>query len=400
MGGDQKESFMLVEDESDRLLMVPGPTPVHRRILDALHQPTIWHGSRAMADTVRECQEGLRRLCGTQTEAVFVFGGSGTLAQEAAILNLVAPGERLLVLSNGFFGDRFGVIAERFGIVVEKLSAPWGKAVEPDELEAHLATSPCRAVTITHVDTSTGVTAPVVELARIAKRSGALVILDAVCSLGGMPVLMDSWEIDIVLSGAQKALGVPPGLAILIAAEGAMARRRALASISAFYTDLLNWEPSMKNPETYFSTHAVNLFYALREGLRMALHEGLERRFARHGVMARQFRAGMGALGFRSLTDDRFQAHTMSVLAYPAGVDDEAFREALAGHGVVASGAIGEFKETGIRFGHMGNISSADVLSTIAAAESALADVGIAVTPGVGLRAAQSAAPHIPATPI
>jgi aspartate aminotransferase-like enzyme len=382
---------MLTLDEADKLLMIPGPTPVQREILTAIAEPTISHTSRPMADIVERCLEGLRAIAQTERGRVFVFGGSGTLAQEAAVVNLVAPGERLLVVSNGFFGDRFVPIAEAHGITVERLAASWGESVTGEQLEERLAAGKVRAVALTHVDTSTGVCAPVRELAGIARRRGALVIVDAVCSFGGAPLAMDEWGIDVVLTGAQKALGVPPGLTILAVSEEAWQRRRALPRVTSYYADLLNWEASMADPQVYFSTHAVNLFYALRAAIEIILGEGLNERYDRHERLARGFRAGAEAIGLSSLTGWRYLAPTMSVLAYPTDVPDERFRSELGRRGVVAAGCLGEFKGRGVRFGHMGNIDQAEIVQTIAAIEDTLLALGRDIEPGAGLAAAQRA---------
>lgn len=378
---------MLIEDDLDRLVMVPGPTPVHRTILHALAEPTLWHSSDAMARIVLRCQEGIRKVVHAQDARVFIFGGSGTLAQEAAIVNLVAPGERLVVASNGFFGDRFAAIGEAHGIQSDRVAARWGSSVTADELGDALRTRPARAVTITHVDTSTGTAAPIADLIKIAKSQGAFTVLDSVCGLGGMPVDMSALGVDVVLSGAQKALGVPPGLAILAVSEVAMRRRKELGRIASYYADLSNWEASMESPQTYFSTHAVNLFYALARALDLIDEEGLDARYARHERQAAAFRAGMGAVGFRPFTEKPYLAPTLSVLEAPEGLDVEGYRLALAHAGVVAAPNLGELKGRGLRFGHMGNITESDILRTLGAAEAALESLGIDSTAGLAVGA-------------
>ncbi len=378
---------MLITGETDKLLMIPGPTPVMPDILDALAEPTVSHTSSYLAGIIRYCQDAIRMIAGSADASVFLFGGSGTLAQEAAVANLLAPGDRLLVVSNGVFGDRFVPIARAHGVEATSLTAEWGGSVTPDELDRALASGGFRAVTLTHVETSTGVMAPVADLARVAQRHRALVIVDAVCSLAGAPVEMDAWGLDIVLSGAQKALGVPPGLSILAASSRAMDRRRGLDSVSTYYADFLNWEPAMLDPRVYFSTHAVNLFYALKAALDVILAEGLESRFARHCALAGSFRAGAGALGFTPLTDQRFLAPTMSVAAYPDGIDDARVLIPLSEDGVVAAGCLGAARGTGARFGHMGNITHEDILRALDAMERVLKAAGLDIARGAGLAA-------------
>jgi alanine-glyoxylate transaminase / serine-glyoxylate transaminase / serine-pyruvate transaminase len=352
---------MFRPDGADSLLMIPGPTPVAPEILAALAEPTIAHTSAGLATIVGHCQVGIRSVAGAEAATVFLFAGSGTLAQEAAIVNLVPPGASLLVTSNGYFGDRFRDIAEAHGMAVSHLAAEPGKSVSPDALDEQLGESGATTVTLTHVDTATGVAAPLRELVRVAKKHGALVIVDAVCSLGGMQLDMDAWGIDVVLSGAQKALGVPPGLVILAVSEAAMARRRSINRVPSYYADLLNWEASMRDPKQYFSTHAVNLFYALDVALQRIADEGLSARIARHVAMSQSFRAGMAALSFSPMTDPAVLAPTLSVLAYPVGVDDQKFRDELTARGVIAAGCLGSWRGKGVRFGHMGNMTTQDI---------------------------------------
>ncbi len=362
-------------EDLDKLLMIPGPTPVLPEILDAIAQPTISHTSPAMARVVSRCLEGIGEVAGAHNGQPFVFAGAGTLAQEAAIVNLVAPGERLLVVSNGFFSDRFTPMAIAHGIEVETIAARWGESVTPEQLRQRLDGGDFRAVTFTQVETSTGVQAPISALAAVAREAGALVIVDAVCALGGVPVDMDDRGIDILLSGAQKALGVPPGLSILVASERALERRREMGRIAAYYADLLNWLPSMLNPTVYFSTHAVNLFYGLQAALEVIETEGLMARYARHRTLADSFRQSMASLGFTPLTSAEYLAPTLSVLAYPDGVSDEAFRAALSRRGVVAAACLGSFKGKGVRVGHMGNITESEIARTVSAVQGALAEV-------------------------
>jgi aspartate aminotransferase-like enzyme len=381
---------MLITEEPDKLLLIPGPTPVERTILAALSVPTISHTSAPMAEIVSACLDGLRFIAETREAQPFVFGGSGTLAQEAAVVNLVAPGERLLIASNGFFGDRFAPIARAHGIEVEHLKARWGESVTPGQLEHALARTACRAIAITQVETSTGTLAPVEALAAEARQHGALVIVDAVCAFAGTPTLMDAWGIDVLVTGAQKALGMPPGLSILLASPAALARRRQMPAIASYYADLLNWLPSMEDPTVYFSTHAVNLFYALRAALELIRNEGLERRFARHDLQARAFRAGAEALGFRPLTDPRHLAPTLSVLRYPEDISDEEFRAELSRRGVVAAACLGEFNGIGVRFGHMGNIGDAEIVQALWGMESTLRALNVRIKSGAGVAAAQA----------
>jgi aspartate aminotransferase-like enzyme len=202
---------------------------------------------------------------------------------------------------------------------------------------------------------------------------------------------MDDCGLDAVLSGGQKALGVPPGLSILAVSPRGLERRRSLGRVSAYYADLLNWEASMSSPQTYFSTHSVNLFYALGAALDIIAGEGSEKRYDRHRTLGAAFRAGVEALGFGLLTDGRFLAPTMSVVSYPDGVVDADFLAGLSRNGVVAAGCLGEFKGRGARFGHMGNLGPGELLRALAAVERTLHELGVDVPVGQGVAAAQDA---------
>jgi alanine-glyoxylate transaminase/serine-glyoxylate transaminase/serine-pyruvate transaminase len=365
---------MLARSEKDKLLMIPGPTPVHWEILQALGEPPISHTGPEIAAIMRRALQLLHELMDNADGHVFVFAGSGTLAQEAAVVNFVEPGQRLLVASNGYFGDRFVPIARAHGIDVEVLAARWGTSVTPDELARVLDRGRFVAVTLTHVETSTGVMAPLEELVTVAHECDVLCIVDGVCALGGIPEPMKRSSIDVLLSGAQKALGVPPGLSILGVSHQAWERReRRSTPVNAYYADLSNWLPSMQDPQRYFSTHAVNLMYALRTALEIIVVEGFEARYARHRQLAEQFRAGMAELGFEPVTDPQYLAPTLSVLRVPHELNPHDLRQELARQGVIAAAALGEFADTALRFGHMGNISAAEIAQTLAATKSALA---------------------------
>jgi len=293
-----------------------------------------------------------------------------------ALLNTVAPGEKLLVLSQGYFGDRMAEIARAFGLAVDVVQSRWGTVVAPEELAAALRQTAYRAVAVTHVDTATGSCAPVEEYANIVRPTGALLIVDGVCATGGIPERMDDWGIDVVLTAAQKCFGVPPGLAVLVLSERALAKRRSLPSIPAYYSDLLRWLPIMNDPARYFSTPCVNEIRSFAEGTRIVLEEGIENRFRRHALFARAIRSGLGELGFAFLTDPGCLAATLSVAVYPEGVDDRAFRTRYAEKGVVVAGGLAQTDGRVFRMGHMGNLTADQVAFALGALEETLAELG------------------------
>ena len=303
------------------LTMIPGPTPVHERILTELARPTVSHMAPSFIETFRSCLSELRQIVRTESAQPFVVAGAGTLAMEMALVNLLAAGERLLIVSHGYFGDRYVELAEALALDFDVLRSEWGLAVRPEELERYLSTRSYAAVAMTHVDTSTGTAAPLEDYCSLLSGRDELIIVDGVCATAGMEERFDEWGLDVLLTGAQKALGAPPGVAILVVSDRAMARRRSRSAVPAYYADLLRWEPIMQNPGLYFSTPAVNELLALREATRLVLEEGLEQRFARHRRIAAAVRAGLAAVDCEPFTAADCRADTLSVMRYPEGID-------------------------------------------------------------------------------
>ena len=349
----------------EKLLLIPGPSPVVPRVLEALARPTVAHTSPETADDLKDARTNLKAAVFTASGEPIVFAGAGTLSMEVALLNVAGPNDRVLVLSQGYFGDRMGQICEAFGIPFDILRSPWGRAVAAGELESAVGRRRYGVVAVTHVDTGTGACAPVKAYADVLKGRDAITIVDGVCATGGIEERMDDWEIDIVLTAAQKCIGAPPGLAVAVFSERAVAKRRSLPSIPAYYADLLRWLPSMKDPRVYFSTHGVNMIRAFAEATRIMMEEGLPARFARHALNARAIRAGLARLGFSLFTGEDFLASTLSVVRYPEGIDDAVFRRAYAESGYVVAGGLGETAGRVFRMGHMGNLTSVQALAAI-----------------------------------
>jgi alanine-glyoxylate transaminase/serine-glyoxylate transaminase/serine-pyruvate transaminase len=374
----------------DKLLLIPGPSPVHPRILAALAAPTVAHTSPEMAADMTAALDGLKTIVSSAAGEPFVIAGAGTLSMEMAVLNVAGPGDRILILSQGYFGDRMEQICRSFGIPHDVLRAPWGSAVPAETLADRIRENRYGIVCATHVDTSTGACAPIEAYGRVLRDSGLLYIVDGVCATGGIDERMDDWGIDVVLTAAQKAFGAPPGLAICVFSERAMAKRKSLASVPAYYSDILRWVPVMKNPKKYFSTHGVNEIRAFAEAVRMMLEEGMPARFARHARTARAFRAALAVLGFALFTEPAYRADTISVPLYPAGVDDAAFRTVLGRNGVAVAGGLAETAGKLFRLGHMGNLNSAQVLFAVEAIEKTLLELGHPFSAGAAVAAARA----------
>ncbi|MEK4423612.1 pyridoxal-phosphate-dependent aminotransferase family protein [Solibacillus sp. FSL K6-1523] len=346
------------------LLLVPGPTPVVDEIYDALASETRGHTDPRFVAIFKNAIEQTKKLFNTKSE-VYVVAGSGTLAMEMAIVNTVGKGERLLVISHGYFGDRFTPLANAFGIEVEVLQSAWGERVDPQLVAETLKTNTFKAVTITHADTSTGVMSDLEALVPIIKDAGALVIVDGVVATAALEEDMskaygnnEAYKIDVVLTGSQKAIGIPPGLAIIAFSEQALAAREALGQIPAYYADINCWRGVMDNPATYFATPPVNLIYAYDAALKIVLAEGMEAREARHIAFGKAVRAALRSYGMTPLADESVAAPTLSCILYPEGVEDGAFRASLAERGIIVAGSLAHLAGKAFRIGHMGNTTA------------------------------------------
>ena len=368
------------------LVMIPGPTPVADPIRQAMSIQTYGHTYGEFVKIYTECLQGLKTIF--QADRMVVIGGAGTLSMEMALINTVRAGDSLLIISHGLFGDRFLPIAKALGIQADVLTCPPGERVPLDQLEAHLAAKKYAAVTLTHVDTSSGVMGQAREVGELAKKYDTLYILDGVCASAGLPEPMTEYGVDIVLTTCQKAFGTPPGLTMLALSQKALDRRESIDSVCGYYTDWKNWLPIMDNPSLYFATPPVNHIAALNESVRMILTEGLPARYSRHEKIARSIRAGLAAIGLKPVTKPEALAPTLSVVLYPDGIDDAAFRAEMEKNGVVVAGGVGALKGKIFRIGHMGNICINEVILTLAAIERSLAALGYSLTPGAAVGAA------------
>jgi aspartate aminotransferase-like enzyme len=374
----------------EKLLLIPGPTPVHPRILNALSQPTLSHVSPEFVAEMKEALENLKSILFCQKGESFIVAGAGTLAMEMAILNTIAKQEKLLVLSQGYFGKRMEKIAQSFGLDCDVLQGEEREAVGIDALDDHLSQHTYAAVVATHVDTATGICAPISEYARIIGKHESFFIVDGVCATGGIEERMDDWGLDVVLTAAQKCFGVPPGLAVLVVSDRVIQKRESMKGIPAFYADLLNWLPIMKDPSKYFSTPCVNEIRAFFEGTKIMLDEGMENRFARHARIAKTIRDELLGLGFSFVPENSYLADTLSVVRYPDGIDDGAFRKAFAENGVIVAGGLGNWAGKVFRMGHMGNLSFSQVYFAFDALKKTLVSIGYSGKSKSHVRATES----------
>ncbi|MCK9217017.1 MAG: alanine--glyoxylate aminotransferase family protein [Firmicutes bacterium] len=368
-----------------KLLMIPGPTPVVRSIQDQMGRETVAFGDPDFVKDFKELVEDLKAMFDCNGE-VFVVAGTGTMGMEMAIANTLKKGDNLLIVSHGFFGDRFIELCERKGLNADILSSEWGEIVPVEEIEEKLKEKKYAAITVTHVDTSTGVCAPISEIGELMKKHPeTLYIVDGVCATAGEPEYMEEMGIDVLLTGTQKAFGVAPGLTMVWASKKAMDRRKELGVVSEYYIDFDKWLPVMKDPSKYYATPAVNMIWALQESVRIIKEEGLENRYDRHRKVADAMQAALEALGFKILAKEHCRASTLSNLIYPEGIDDAKFRGLLAEEGIVVAGGLGAYAGKMFRLGHMGNIDKHDLVSVIATIERALYRAGAPVELGKGV---------------
>lgn len=379
------------------LLMIPGPIELEPTVSQAMGERQRGHLDPRFMQSFSRALKRLREVFLAPTAQPFVVAGSGTLAMELAVANLVEPGDAALVVNTGYFSDRMALLLERYGAQVTHVRAEPGHAPALDEVERALEGKRFKLVTVTHVDTSTGVRAPVEALAALARRHDALTVVDGVCSVGAETLRMDAWGVDVTVTASQKALGAPPGLAVVLAGPRAMAAWRARKRpVPSLYLDFGEWLPIHEAYEaekpSYFATPPVQLISALDVSLGHLLAEGMEARFTRHARLAGAFRAGMTALGLSQLpASNELAANALSAIRYPAGVD-AGLVKAVGAQGVsIAGGLHPALKATYFRVGHMGAVSATDVLAAVGAVERGLKQLGAVRETGAAVAAAEGA---------
>ena len=376
-----------------RLLLGPGPSAVHPRVLRAMSTPLIGHLDPLFLAVMNDIQTLLRRVFVTTHPFTIAVSGTGSAGMEAAIVNIVEPGDRVAVGVNGVFGTRLATIIERCGGNTIPIEVPWGQVIEPDSIAAMLQQSgPVKAVVLVHAETSTGAWQPVEPIGALCRQHNALLIVDAVTSLGGMPVEVDRWGIDVCYSATQKCLSCPPGLAPLTLSDRALSVVKTRRSpCHSWYLDLsLIADYWAEQSRAYHHTAPISMIYALREALRLVEEEGLPTRFARHQLNSRALAAGLMALGFNPLPPPDRRLPTLVCVTIPAHIDEAAVRaELLRRFGIEIGGGLGPLKGKVWRIGLMGESSTeANVLTLLNALEEIGIRSGWVSPPGAGLQAA------------
>ncbi|MHB0884924.1 MAG: pyridoxal-phosphate-dependent aminotransferase family protein [Bacillota bacterium] len=376
-----------------RILLGPGPSDCDPKVLRAMSVQTVGHLDPDFIAVMNDTVELLRYVFQTENQMTLPMSGTGSAGMETVLVNLIEPGDRVLICVAGLFGQRMVDIAGRCGAVVETIQAPWGRIVDPGEVKKALAKGPYKLVAIVQAETSTGILQPLDEVMAMAHENGALVAVDAVTSIGGVELRVDKWGIDACYGGTQKCLSCPPGLAPVTFNETA---RRAVAGrrtkVQSWYLDLNMIQNYWGQERFYHHTAPVNMVYALREALRLVYEEGLERRFARHLRHAGALYAGVAAMGLRLAAQEGHRLPSLTTISVPDGVDEaRARRDLLNGFGVEIGGGLGELKGKVWRVGLMGYSSShRNVVLFLSALEAVLKAQGVKTPTGAGAAAADA----------
>ena len=372
-------------------LMTAGPTPIPPAVSEAMAQPVLYHRAPAFIEVYARCLDRLRDVFQTGND-VLAFAASGSGAMESAVSNLVRPGEPALVASCGKFGERWAELCEAFGAELVHLDAGWGNRVEPADLERKLGENPGVPVVFTTLsETSTGVVNDIQALTEVAHAAGALIAVDAVSGLGAVPIPQDDWGVDVVVSGSQKALMCPPGLAFASADEAALARAEESPGRRAYFDWGATVKGQRKDPPDSPFTPAVTLFMGLDVALGLIAEEGLEQVFERHRVLGRAARAAVKALDLEPFGPEDENANVVTAIRLPDSIDGAKVPKLMRDRfGVTIAGGQGHLKGKIARIAHCGYFGAFDIVTTFAAFEMTLRELGHEVELGPGVGAAQA----------
>jgi alanine-glyoxylate transaminase / serine-glyoxylate transaminase / serine-pyruvate transaminase len=376
---------------SHRVLLGPGPSEVPPRVLVAMGKPLLGHLDPDFVALMDETQGLLRYVFQTTNPLTLAISGTGSAGMETVVVNLIEPGEKMLVCINGVFGARMRDVAERAGAAVTTIERPYGEVFDPDEVKAAVRRVGPKVVGIVHAETSTGAWQPVDEIARIAHDGGALLALDCVTSLGGVPVETDLWEIDAIYSGTQKCLSAPPGLApVTLGPRAVEALNKRKTKVQSWYLDLTMIQNYWGSDRFYHHTAPISMNYALREALAMVALEGLEPRIARHAQNGRALQAGLAAMDLTLATAEGHRLPQLTCVKIPDGIEDLPVRKRLLKDwGIEIGGGLGPFKGKAWRIGLMGHSSRREnVTLVLSALETCLRDLGHPVPTGTAVSAA------------
>jgi len=362
-----------------RILMGPGPSDIHPRVLQAIAKPTVGHLDPYYLELMNNMRVLMQGVFRTKNEMTLAVSGTGSAGMEAAVVNIIEPGDSMIVCVNGVFGGRMVDVATRAGANVTKVEKPWGEVFSPADLKEAIAKAKPKVVGIVMAETSTGAWQPIEEISKLVHDAGALLLVDAVTSLGGVPVEVDKWNIDVIYSGTQKCLSCPPGLAPVSfgpqAMEVVLGRK---TKVQSWYLDLTMLAKYWGSERVYHHTAPINMTYALYEALQIVHEEGLEACFARHMLNHKALKAGLAALGIGYTAAEGHQLPMLNAVRIPQGVDDVAVRGGLLKRfGIEIGGGLGDFKGQVWRIGLMGySARPNNVYLLLSALEQLLAEQG------------------------
>jgi alanine-glyoxylate transaminase / serine-glyoxylate transaminase / serine-pyruvate transaminase len=371
--------------------MGPGPSDIHPSVLAAMAAPTVGHLDPYFLKVMDEVQSMLRQVFQTTNHMTMAISGTGSAGMETCVVNLIEPGDRMVVGVNGVFGGRMAEVAERVGAEVTKIERPFGEVFSPEEVAAAIKKSNPKVVGIVHAETSTGAKQPLDEIAKIVHDAGALLLVDCVTSLAGIPVEIDRLQIDAAYSGTQKCLGCPPGLSpVTFGPKALESMDRRKKKVSSWYLDIGLLRNYWGNNRAYHHTAPINMNYALHQALRLVLAEGLEARYARHQLHHSALKAGLNAMGIQYSVAADVSLPMLNSVLIPDGVDDAAVRGQLLNEfGIEIGGGLGPMKGKTWRIGLMGEAAKkSNVLVFLAALEQCLNKQGVKPSPGAGVAAA------------
>jgi aspartate aminotransferase-like enzyme len=369
-------------------LLTPGPTPLPPQVCEAMARPIIHHRTPQFQAELKEAEEGLKYVFQTAND-VFILASSGTGAMEAAVVNLLSPGDTVITVEAGKFGERWTEICKAYGVNCEVIQVPWGKAVNPADITAKIKASgsKVKAVFVTLCETSTGVAQDIQAIGSAVKATPAVLVVDAISGLGAIPLATDDWSCDVVVSGSQKGLMLPPGLGFISVSAKAW-KLVEQAKCPRYYFDMIKAKKALDKTDTAF-TSAITLIIALNEALRIMKQDTLEKIFARHNKMAEATRAAVTGLGLK-LFAPGVSSDVVTAVNVPDGIDGEKLVKTMRDtYGVTIAGGQDELKGKVFRIAHMGYIEEFDIIAGISCLEKVLAQMGYKFTMGAGVKAAE-----------
>lgn len=379
---------------SPRILLGPGPSDAHPRVLSVMSTPLLGHLDPQFLTIMTETQEMLRQVYQTANALTVPISATGSAGMESCLVNLIEPGDRVVVCTMGYFGNRMVEIAGRAGAELTVREAPWGRVFDLDQIRDTLKAVRPKVLAIVHAETSTGASQDISRLGKLCHEFDTLLVTDCVTSLGCTPLKLDDWEVDAAFSCSQKGLSCPPGLSpISFSTRAVEALKSRKTKVQSWYLDLTSIQSYWGSDRAYHHTAPITMVYALREGLRLVLEEGLEARFERHLKNHKALKAGLTALGLSYIAAEGSQLPQLNAVRIPDGLDDVACRKRLLNEfGIEIGGGLGDFKGKAWRIGLMGyNSKPNSVYQVLAALEQCLSGAGLAFQPGAGVAAAEKA---------